>query len=67
MIRFLPHFFSAMLVVPSLTLLLSVRPAQSAAAKAHYEGRTITVSGRIASYRGRAEITLRDPSQISPR
>jgi len=43
MIRFLPHFFSAMLVVPSLTLLLSVRPAQSAAAKAHYEGKTITV------------------------
>lgn len=30
-----------------------------------YEGRTITVSGRIASYRGRAEITLHDPGQIS--
>lgn len=30
-----------------------------------YVGKTITVSGRISSYRGRAEMTLHDPGQIS--
>ena len=32
-----------------------------------YDGKTITVSGRISSYRGRAEMTLHDPGQISAR
>ena len=30
-----------------------------------YEGRTITLTGKISSYDGRAEIILSDPSQIS--
>ncbi|MGA8262198.1 MAG: hypothetical protein WB783_18490, partial [Arenicellales bacterium] len=35
--------------------------------QSQYGGKTITVSGRISSYRGRAEMTLHDPGQISTR
>ncbi len=39
----LPYFFPALLIATSMGLVLDGRPAQSASAKAHYEGKTITV------------------------